>query len=283
MAVALISMAIAAFACFGCVEARLAHLEGQPSRSPRSSPSSSLDKTLRLRGGDLKRIVDPSFNKIEMLDRTGAAGGLVNNIKIPAALLFGQSLGAAFAKLDGKDGSHPPKSVELAYRILTFLALFSELVAVFTATILNWRILAGGFNAAEKSAPALLMKYFDFEYLSMITSFLGGMVSLVLANAIRTLVHFGAEHTISIVLVAMHLLLGAYLVHLFDCTIVSFDNGLIGLLPYLARRTGHVLLPLFTRLSFWIYAIVSGVTVYTVHEKMVHHSIVEKQHAAKNK
>ena len=135
----------------------------------------------------------------------------------------------------------------------------------------------------SSSAPALLVKYFDFEYLSMITSFLGGMISLVLANAIRTLVHFGVEHTISMVIVAMHLLLGAYFVHLFDCTIVSFDNGLIDLLPYLARRTAQVLLPLFTRLSIWIYVIVSGVAVYTVHENMVHYSIVEKHHAAQKK
>ena len=247
------------------------------------SSCGGLDKLIILRGGELKRYVDPNFTKIEMIDRTSSAGSLINNIKIPAALLFGQSLGAAFAKLDAKDGSLPPKSIELAYRILTFLALFSELVALFSATILNWRILAGGFDTTARSAPALLMKYFDYEYLSMIVSFLGGMISLVLANAIRTLVHFGAEHKISLFLVGINLFLGAYFVHLFDCTVISFDNGLVGLLPHLARRTMDVLVPLFTRLSFWLYVIISGATIYTVRELMLYHAAVEKQHAAKKR
>ena len=85
-----------------------------------------------------------------------------------------------------------------------------------------------------KERAGFLVKY-RLEYLSMIT-FLGSMVSLVLANAIR-LWCTSVLNTPYLSFYCDASVAGCLLAHLFDY-VISFDNGLIGLLPYLARRTG---------------------------------------------
>lgn len=224
------------------------------------SPSSKL---LDLRGGFLDRNIDPLYQKVEMVDRITEATSLLNNMKVPAALIAGQSLAAAFAKFDYKGSPYPPRQLEDAYRWLICSALFMELCVVFTATTMSWRLLGGGFDPIHKSAPALLMKYFDFEYLSVITLFLGGIICMVLAIALRTIAFFGSDRFISDAIAILSAWVAYYFVLMFHHSMVSFDDGLIGLIPHVAKRTlevvqhlifeGHVF---FLSYSVAVYAII---------------------------
>ena len=65
--------------------------------------ASSLSSTIVLRGGFLDRNISPSYDKEEIVDRIAEATSLLNNMKVPAALIAGQSLSAAFTKFDYKN------------------------------------------------------------------------------------------------------------------------------------------------------------------------------------
>jgi hypothetical protein len=240
-----------------------------PTASKARWGSSSL---LKLRGGTISRDVDPLYKKIEMMNRVSEATSLINNLKVPAALFAGQSLASAFAKLDNEDSPSPPRTLDDAYRVFVFIALFSELTVVFTATTLNWRLLGGGFDPVAVSAPALLMKYFDFEYLSMVVLFLGGIVSLTVANALRTSCFFGTGRWLSTVMFSVSAWLVFYFTAMFHHSIVSFDRGLLGLLPHLAKRAGQVLKPMLVNASFAIYVLVVAAGLRAVRKICEHHA-----------
>lgn len=235
------------------------------------------EKILSIRAGSLTRFVDPSYTRVEMIDRVSQAMTLLNNVKVPAALIAGQSLGAAFAKFDYKRSPYPPQLLEDAYRWLICTALFAELCVVFTTTTMTWRLLGGGFDPVAKSAPALLMKYFDFEYLSVVTLFLGGIICMVLAISLRTVAFFGSDRVISDAISLLSAWVAYYFVALFHSSVVSFDNGLIGLLPHVFRRGLEVVKPMVSNYWFALYTAIVFATMRGIKKLCQTHAKIEKE------
>ena len=112
-----------------------------------------------------------------------------NNLRTPAALIGGAALANAFAmaKLpdDKRFDSWGWRFASKTYTMLMLFAFGLEFMTVFMATAAGVRVTGGGYNPMADTPVALLVREFELEYVTIRSQFFTGVLSFLLAQAIR--------------------------------------------------------------------------------------------------
>lgn len=152
-------------------------------------PSSSIfAKLTALRGG-----AAPIKNVAALKDFTSDAAVYFGGIRTPATLLVGASLGALFApgttsELQSK--SLPERLCVRLYNSCVLLSFMLSLCTIVTSTAAGVSILHGNFDPVAESGYMLLMREFEFEFITARLSYLSSLVSFIVGVTSRTLVEF---------------------------------------------------------------------------------------------
>ena len=173
-------------------------------------------KVLHIRAGN--EVTDEVIKKV-MVDRVGDAIGILGQIRVPSALFAAGSLTALY---EGDIKQAAPR-LKLAYVVLTALAFALHVAAVFCCTILSWRLRGADFDPVAESAAALLIRYFEYEYVAVGSFFFGGIFSFFLANTIRSFITFGNKREAHICSV-INCLTSFFLLNFFDRAVVYYDS-----------------------------------------------------------
>ena len=89
-----------------------------------------------------------------LINCVGGASSFFGNIRVPAALLAGASLGQMFAATDESRGKWVPS----LFSVLTALTAMLEIGVVFTSTATATALLGGGFNPMAVDPISFLVR-----------------------------------------------------------------------------------------------------------------------------
>lgn len=131
-----------------------------------------------------------------LANHAAAGAAFFNNMRTPAALLAAGALKDAFV-LQGRDqGKYDKRGWKMLIRAYAILMVFSfglELSCVFKCTGSGTRLLGGGFDPMGESVIAMLVREFEWEYVSVRAQFVTGMLCFIMAQALRVFKEL-AEH-----------------------------------------------------------------------------------------
>ena len=136
--------------------------------------------------GQATAATQPSY---VMTNCAAGAAGFFGNVRIPAALLTGAALGQAWTTLDDRRGKHLP----VIFTALTIFAAACELSVVFFSTVASTKILGQTFDPMATSAIALLMREFEFAFVSCRVHFCLGLLAFVASLALRAWTAFAGS------------------------------------------------------------------------------------------
>lgn len=176
----------------------------------------SIPKLLYIRGG--VRIIDQAAEVI-LTNRVADAVEVLGLIKVPAALFAGASLSSLYIG----DVKKACPELKLAYVTLTSLSFALHVCTVFCSSILSWRLMGGGFNGVAESAAALLVKYFELEYLAVGSFFFAGIICFFMANTVRAYIEYGNSKE-AVACSAIDGVSTFFLVNFFDFAMVYYDS-----------------------------------------------------------
>lgn len=208
------------------------------------------DKILQLRGG----LRELSFEGVkELANRRNDAQNLLNNIKVPASLFAGAALGGMYIN----EAKTAHKRLRMLFLVASNMALVCMMLTVFTSTVCFWRLMGDGYDPMAYTAADLLLKYFDYEYLSISVSFFFGLCFFLLSTILRVTITFGNSYETA-VLSALNLMVMFYMIRFYDHAIISKDDGLWGVITHLAERSLVVLPKIFINLEFAVFLVAMG-------------------------
>jgi len=118
-------------------------------------------------------------------DQAAAGSAFFFNIRTPAALLAAGALKDAFVLADSHRETGKWKALCNAYTLLMILSFGAELCSVFMATVAGNRLLAGSFNPMDASVIGMLIREFEWEYVSVRCQFVTGLLAYSLAQGLR--------------------------------------------------------------------------------------------------
>jgi hypothetical protein len=205
---------------------------------------------LKIRGG-LRELNFPSVT--ELANRRNDAQNLLNNIKVPASLFAGAALGGMYIS----EAKTAHKRLRMLFLIASNMALVCMILTVFTSTICYWRLMGNGYDPMAYTAAELLLKYFDYEYLSISVSFFFGLCFFLSAVILRVAITFGNSYETG-VLSALNLMVMFYMIRFYDHAIISNDDGLWGVIKHLTERSLVVLPKIFINLEFVVFLVTFG-------------------------
>lgn len=135
---------------------------------------------------------------VALKDFTSVADGYFGGIRTPATLLVGASLGALFApgttsELETK--SRPERLCVRLYNSCVLLSFMLSLCTIVTSTAAGVSILHGNFDPLADSGYTLLMREFEFEFITARLSYLSSLLSFIVGVTSRTLVEFNLLHS----------------------------------------------------------------------------------------
>jgi hypothetical protein len=163
------------------------------------------------------RYIDPDVKTIA--NRVIEASDILGTIKFPAALFAGASLGQLNV---GEHVGVAPR-LRFMYNLFISLAFSLQVMSVFCATVLNWRLKGGDFDPNEYSAANLVMKYFEIEYVSVIFFFFSGLMAFFVANTLRSFISFGRANE-SLFCCILNGLCTFCLLNILDRAFIHFDT-----------------------------------------------------------
>ena len=158
-----------------------------------------------------------------LVNCVAGASGFFGNVRVPAALLAGASLGQLFTKCEETRGKWVPS----AYAILMALTVVSEVYVVFVATATATRLLGGGYDPMAADALKFLIREFEFAYVTTRAGFFTGLLAFLSALMLRAWSAFpGALGScIACAMLSVTLQMLAF----FNATVVNYHFGLLGL------------------------------------------------------
>ena len=158
-----------------------------------------------------------------LVNCVAGASGFFGNVRVPAALLAGASLGQLFTKCDETRGKWVPS----AYAILMALTVVAEVYVVFVATAQATRLLGGGFDPMATDALDFLIREFEFAFVSTRAGFFTGLLAFLSALMLRAWSAFpGALGScIACAMLSVTLQMLAF----FNATVLNYPFGLLGL------------------------------------------------------
>ena len=151
--------------------------------SPAESNGGVLTTALTLRGGEAEVL----------RDFTAPAISFFNNHRVPAALLAATAIKDAFVLQGRRDVSGGVSAttrswrlVRYAYLLLMIMAFGMEISVIFMATHVGVQLgAAGGFDPVGTSLVQMLIREFEYEYVSVRAQFITGVMAFVAAQALR--------------------------------------------------------------------------------------------------
>ena len=133
-------------------------------------------------------------------DHTASAISFFNNHRVPAALLAATAIKDAFV-LQGRTDkalSHQNvgpeqglakrklwRMVRYTYLLLMITAFSMEITVIFMSTHAAVQLGAGGFNSEAATLVQMLCREFEYEYVTVRSQFVTGMLAFLLAQALR--------------------------------------------------------------------------------------------------
>ena len=152
------------------------------------------------------------------------AAGFFGNVRIPAALLTGAALGQLWTTLDDKRG----KAIPVIFTILTAFSIACELSVVFFSTVASTKMMGNAFDPMATSALALLVREFEFAFVSCRVHFCTGLLCFVAALGLRAWTAFPGNlgNSVAMLLVAI----GFIMLNAFNNTVELYSFGLLGLI-----------------------------------------------------
>jgi hypothetical protein len=131
--------------------------------------------------------------EIVLKNFAGAAGSFFSNVRVPASIVTGSSLGALFS-LPNFGSSAERSTTELSlikiYRLLCWTSFVLSLNAVITSTIVTTSILHGRFDPMAETAYLLLKREFEYEFVSVRWSMTVGLLLFIDIVALRLVLEF---------------------------------------------------------------------------------------------
>ena len=94
---------------------------------------------------------------VPLINCAGPASGFFGNVRVPAALLAGASLGQLFGSPDKSRGKWVPK----VYTMLIAFTVMAEIFVVFVSTATGTRLVGGGFDPMAADALEFLIREFE--------------------------------------------------------------------------------------------------------------------------
>ena len=119
---------------------------------------------------------------VPLINCVGPASGFFGNVRVPAALLAGASIGQLFGSPDKSRGKWVPK----AYTMLIAFTVMAEIFVVFVSTATGTRLLGGGFDPMAADALAFLIREFEGPFVACRVGFFTGLISFISALGLRT-------------------------------------------------------------------------------------------------
>jgi len=86
-----------------------------------------------LRGGEIRRILDPDYKTIIKKDRVAGAVSILSNIKIPASLFAGAAFGSAFVDITPPETRMKGPKSKLLYKRISQVYVSKKLMNMLTA------------------------------------------------------------------------------------------------------------------------------------------------------
>lgn len=117
----------------------------------------------------------------KLVNCVGGAASFFANVRLPAALLAGASIGQLFVKVEDRRG----KWVQMAFTISMIVTTMLELSVVFVSTASGTRLLAGGFDPMAYDALAFLVREFELPFTLCRAFFFTGLKIFVAALGLR--------------------------------------------------------------------------------------------------
>jgi len=158
-----------------------------------------------------------------LINCVGGASSFFGNIRVPAALLAGASLGQMFAATDESRGKWVPS----LFSVLTALTAMLEIGVVFTSTATATALLGGGFNPMAVDPISFLVREFELPFVYSRFCFFTGLLSFVVALGLRAWTIIPGKLGTAVLLY----ILGTALTMLgyFNLTVKHYSFGLLGL------------------------------------------------------
>jgi len=188
----------------------------------------ALRRPLLLRGGAMLApllAANPAMaaDAAALVNCVGPAGGFFGNVRVPAALLAGATLGQAFAKPDESRGKWLPT----AFSLLMITSLIMEVMVVFASTATATRLLGGGFDPMATNAIAFLTREFEMPFVFCRFTFFAGLLAFLAGLCLRVWAAvpgpFGSA--VAVVIAGNSLMMLEY----FNSTVISYRFGIVGL------------------------------------------------------
>ena len=129
-----------------------------------------------------------------LVDLTNEAAGFFINLRIPATLLVGASLGVLFAGSVSKEAMKTRPKLERecirCYNSCIFLSFVLALTTSAFATAASVKIMHADFNPLAESAYALLCREFEFEFITTRLSYLSSLMAFMVGITSRAFVEY---------------------------------------------------------------------------------------------
>ena len=161
---------------------------------PSDTTTNTLHTLLTLRGGE-GGGTQLGAGAAALANFSGQAAGFFSNVRVPASLIAGSSLGALFAmSKDARDmdNKSPVEQVLLRlYHVILTISWILSMTTIVFSTAAGVTFMYGDFDPMATSAYELLLREFHFEYISARFSFLTSIVLFFVAVCNRVILEFG--------------------------------------------------------------------------------------------
>jgi hypothetical protein len=159
-------------------------------------------------------------------------------MRTPAALLAAGALKDAFVLIGSDKDEYASRKWRMlirGYAMLMIVSFGCELSCVFKCTASGTRLLAGGFDPVGESVIAVLVREFEWEYVSVRAQFVTGLLCYAVAQALRVFKEL--SHQLYLARATMFFLLfaTAEMLSFFNSHLV-FYGGYVQLMKRCARR-----------------------------------------------
>jgi len=160
---------------------------------------------------------------IPLINCVGAASGFFGNVRVPAALLAGASLGQLFATPDKSRGKWLPA----LFSMLIAFTVMAEIFVVFVSTATATRLMGGGFDPMATDGFAFLLREFEPSFVACRVGFFTGLLSFLSALALRAWAAFPG--TLGSAIACGMTAVMFQMIAFFNSTVIGYRFGLVGL------------------------------------------------------
>lgn len=164
-----------------------ASVAGLRAAAPSISPNAKGMMVLGIRGG-------AAGASAVLNDFASDADGYFGAIRTPASLILGASLGALFTNINDRDEmaakTKGERQCTRLYNSCVLLSFMLSLCTVVFSTAAGVTIMHGGFDPMAKSAYDLMMKEFEFEFITTRLSYLSSLLSFIVGITGRVLLEY---------------------------------------------------------------------------------------------